>query len=993
MAAPAPPPSVSPPSPLRDAPPTSLSSRPPPLSSSALPLASSLPLPASLPLPSSPSSEVLEVCIQQLNEEFPTLESLASLDAKIASLQSYLRALDQDILTAVREQARRSSSSSSELSLEAFRASVKTLMSTFQLMQSRAEASGRKVEKICADLQRLAQAKKNLTLSISTLKKLVMVVAALGKLRVAGKTRKYAEASQLLLAINNLVGAFEPYRDRVPRVNMLLSEKDLLCRSLQQQLIEDYQAVFDEDASALSFARLRGDATNPFAPSGETAALDGGPGPAFTLPFLHDEAESAFLDPAQREALKDAPLAVEALGPTVVRDVVQLVCHSLLFNYNKLFRPAATAIRGENPFLDRPSGDRDASGLEVIDRRFAWLKRTMREFEGKHEALFPPRWRVKMHLAALFCRVTKQHLVDLLSCAQHTVDPILLVRLLHKTVEFELSLDAKFRNEERALEMMKDLDDRQTSLPSSAASLQYYDHIFPQKQSSSSYNPFEAELRAAGEGGRDGEMREEEAARVEAFQLKSFRGCLSSVFDPFLFRWAEFEEQQLVDVFSAALVADKVVSHASFSPTALSALLATDEAGEADTEARAREQSSEEEEDDFGEDESHVCVFGSASEILSACKKLFDKAKAVSRGQAIKEVAGVFKHLFKKYASVLQSRLPPAKQFASPPGLSDVSVLFSGSAEASSALSASGLSSCSVAAASPFLLVCAAVGTSVYVETSLGQICENLSKALVDAAGQEEPAAPGGADAAFRRGSGDSGEAEAVGDFQFDEEKDLLWNIQAACVGLLVSSFSGVIASSLAHIQSEKLKSLSLNERREQRPHPNVVALRRSLRDSMTVASLFLTASLCRFVWDKLAQAVITKFHAALDQIKALTPVAAQALLRDAESLHAALLELPGRTFGCGEGSQLGNKKRKQTLTMPAGYEKYVSREMERAEAALRVAAYPPEDGVAPAPFSASSLVGRSSASTAKVEKTLVLPMKEAKLFSSASPIQPSLSS
>ncbi|PFH35419.1 Vps53 family protein [Besnoitia besnoiti] len=1048
------PPSSASPAPLSAAAPLL---RPAPRPSSSAALASSAAA-ASPPLSSSPpSSEVLAVCIQQLNEEFPTLESLASLDAKIASLQAYLRALDKDILVAVREQARRSSSASfapasaasAPVSLDAFRARVKALSSSFHAMRAKTEASDRKVAKICWDLQRLALAKKNLTLSISSLKRLVMLVTALDKLRVAGKNRKYAEAAQLLLAINNLVGTFEPYRDRVERIGLLLSEKELLCRSLQQQLIEDYQAVFEEDACTLpaSAALFREPpraagvytpaaeekSSNPFAADLSTGAGGGGGGGAAdrggllaslgasASPFAPNERSDAllFLDPAQREALKEAPLAVEVLGPAVVRDAVQLVCHSLLFNYNKLFRPNTAAIFGGDALDGRKSqaDAQGAAGLEVIDRRFAWLKRTMREFEGKHESLFPARWRVKMHLATLFCRVTKQHFVDMLSCSQHTVDPILLIRLLHKTVEFELSLDAKFRHEESALEMMKDLEnDRKSSLldaSSAAASLQYYDQVFPSAQNSSSsgsLNPFELDKSDAPPpggptGGRERERREEEEEKEEAFQLTCFHGLLSSVFDPFLFRWAEFEEQQLVDFFSAALVSDKLVLHAQYAPAIVASAFSEIDA---EDEKRRRGRALELEQRDGGanaddvddllgeEEESDVCVFSSASEILSACKKLFDKAKAVSRGQAIKEIALVLQRLFKKYAGVLKNRLPASKQFASPPSLSDLAALFPSGASGES-LAAPGASlsaaSCSVSAASPFLLACATVGTSVYVEASLERLKENLSKALLEANAPDKNAISSRS-SAEDLADGAGTEADEAQELKFEEVHDLLWTVQSSAISLLVASFNSAISSSLSYMLAEGSKKASAASREERESeargcHANISSLQRQLERGMAVASLFLSATLCRFVWDKLAQAVVSKVHAQLAQIKQLAPAAAESLLRDVETLHAALLDLPASAYLGGEanGTEKLGKNRKKKFQMPAGYEKYVSREMERAEALLRVAAYPPEDEVATVSHGATSLFGRSHSSSAvpKVEKTTVLPIKESKLFSSSS--------
>ena len=49
----------------------------------------------------------------------------------------------------------------------------------------------------------------------------------------------------------------------------------------------------------------------------------------------------------------------------------------------------------------------DVAWLDKIDRRYAWLKRALVEFEEKYNRLFPPEWEVSERICVEFCHVTK----------------------------------------------------------------------------------------------------------------------------------------------------------------------------------------------------------------------------------------------------------------------------------------------------------------------------------------------------------------------------------------------------------------------------------------------------------------------------------------------------------------------------------------------------------------------------------------------------------
>jgi len=45
--------------------------------------------------------------------------------------------------------------------------------------------------------------------------------------------------------------------------------------------------------------------------------------------------------------------------------------------------------------------------LDKIDHRYAWLKRTLMEFEEKFGRMFPPSWELSERICAEFCEITR----------------------------------------------------------------------------------------------------------------------------------------------------------------------------------------------------------------------------------------------------------------------------------------------------------------------------------------------------------------------------------------------------------------------------------------------------------------------------------------------------------------------------------------------------------------------------------------------------------
>ncbi|KAL9480041.1 hypothetical protein ACSS6W_004827 [Trichoderma asperelloides] len=94
-----------------------------------------------------------------------------------------------------------------------------------------------------ADIKRLDGTKKNLTLSMTALKRLQMLTTAYEQLRGLAKTRQYRECAGLLQAVLQLMKHFNSYRS-IEQIATLSREVSELQRELLEQVCEDFEMAF-----------------------------------------------------------------------------------------------------------------------------------------------------------------------------------------------------------------------------------------------------------------------------------------------------------------------------------------------------------------------------------------------------------------------------------------------------------------------------------------------------------------------------------------------------------------------------------------------------------------------------------------------------------------------------------------------------------------------------------------------------------------------------
>ena len=348
--------------------------------------------------------------VEYLNSRFPDSNSLGGLHEYSTGLQNELECLDAEILNGIRVHAQ--AAQRSFLELEATKEAISELATRIVSIRDRAEESEKTVKTVSRDIVSLDTAKKNVSATINTLKKLVMMVNACEQLAELGGTREYAQTPALVLSIKDLEGSFDDIK-HLPRVEELLKHKERVFTDLRLQITEDFDLrVF------LSCPTLPNSSEGPRIISSK--------------------------EEVERIDFAGAAQAVDALGHEVRMEIINRYCLLMMDDYKKQFAPSGPL-----------------ASLEHYDKRFQWLTKGLKEFTDKHVNLFPQEWVVNGELCMHFCHETRQHFLEVLSSisavparissssptgqsSPNADTPDLMITVLIKCLELENDMQRRF---------------------------------------------------------------------------------------------------------------------------------------------------------------------------------------------------------------------------------------------------------------------------------------------------------------------------------------------------------------------------------------------------------------------------------------------------------------------------------------------------------------------------------------------------------------------
>lgn len=352
--------------------------------------------------------------------------------------------------------------------LEEAQKAIKQLFARIKDIKDKAEKSEHMVKEITRDIKQLDHAKRHLTASILTLNQLHMLVDGVEKLQVLVKKRQYGEIANLLQGVTNVLDHFQKYMG-IPQIARLADKSQSIKADLTEQITNDFQ--------------------NSFA----------GPNSKhFTA----------------NQQLAEACLVVSILEPKVKRDILKWFVSIQLSEYSHLFQET-----------------QDIAWLDKIDKRYAWLKKHLMEFEEKFGRMFPPDWEVSELIAVEFCHITRKELSKIMVSRKAELNVQLLLYAIQKTTTFESLLARRFSGVTLDSSLSHQIAKRVGPNP------------FEEPEDS---NPFKEDMKKESETPTSDTSSSEKASIVRV--KNPFQGIISRCFEPHLNIYVEYQDRNLAQL-------------------------------------------------------------------------------------------------------------------------------------------------------------------------------------------------------------------------------------------------------------------------------------------------------------------------------------------------------------------------------------------------------------------------------------------------------------
>ena len=171
-----------------------------------------------------------------LNEKFPDFKSLDNINDLSEKFEKEIVELDEEIDGLMCERA----TYNDELKnyMQELNNDVGKIIQLISNIKQNTDTNETTVKLICNDIKNLDNARNNITVTISSLTKLIMLITGIEKLESFVKEKQYKEAANAIAASNDIMEYFKEYR-HVTQVNSLYQKKDALCNSLLNTICDE----------------------------------------------------------------------------------------------------------------------------------------------------------------------------------------------------------------------------------------------------------------------------------------------------------------------------------------------------------------------------------------------------------------------------------------------------------------------------------------------------------------------------------------------------------------------------------------------------------------------------------------------------------------------------------------------------------------------------------------------------------------------------------
>lgn len=261
---------------------------------------------------------------------------------------------------------------------------VLEMLDMFENLKSLVGTTGTTINAMTANIKKLDQSKKNLTFTMTTLKRLQILVTAYDRLEKQLERQKqvkdYLEIRQLLSVVLELNEYFQDFKS-IDEINKLNKQISTMKNQLINIIFIDFELEFNEEL--------------------------------------------------ENKQLIEACHILEALGDAYKTQLETWYINAVLKDITRIF-----------------TSSEEAGSLDNLNRRFIYFQNILGTFETKHLKVFPKSWHMLLKVTQKFCSYTKEDLKTVLNKETRlntSIDENILMTSLSQTLDFEQFLNKKFK--------------------------------------------------------------------------------------------------------------------------------------------------------------------------------------------------------------------------------------------------------------------------------------------------------------------------------------------------------------------------------------------------------------------------------------------------------------------------------------------------------------------------------------------------------------------
>jgi vacuolar protein sorting-associated protein 53 len=338
-----------------------------------------------------------------LNKHFTTEETLvAQLPGIREAVTERMDLLDDRISGALQRQSE--TAEATQKHVQEAKASVASLEQRIRQVQQKAGQSETAVREITKDMKKLDLAKRHLQSTITTLKRLHMLIHAVEQLRLACLNQPFPDfqsAANLVDATRLLLRHFDGYMEKVEPMRLLSEKVSDLQGELRFSLVRGFRLVAFGVEKTIELEKItKQKSLNTEAKITQDSVV--------------------LMTPT---VMAGGVLMIDSLGADVRKEFIHGICQDHLSEYNRLFNPVRKEVKKEQPRVssfraqpEAPKEELPENDLENIEKRFVWFRNFLHSFDKKFPDVFPVYWNLHAGLTRVFLRLVSNDLNERMWC-------------------------------------------------------------------------------------------------------------------------------------------------------------------------------------------------------------------------------------------------------------------------------------------------------------------------------------------------------------------------------------------------------------------------------------------------------------------------------------------------------------------------------------------------------------------------------------------------